>query len=500
MPAGRAPRRTLAGLALIIVIAVVVAIVLLTRSPGSTNDSAHSSGANSTATVQRRDLVEADTESGTVSYAGAQTVYNRISGTITWLPKVGQLIQPGQALFRIDNQPIILMYGSTPAYRDLSAADVQGPDVLELNRSLMALGFNPDGVVGNDVWQGATTAGVEQFQASLGEPETGTLTLGQVVFLPGEQLISTVDGTVGSTGGGGGGGSTSTANDSTGFHSEFVTLTTATHTSPTPTTPTSPHHSRPSEHAHKHHRNPESVKALVALLKAEIAELKDHQQGSNPSPPSNKSPHHSSPGHSPSHNAKSDSPSSSSPSSSPPSSSSGGGSATELLQTSSTHLVVTVDLAASSQSEAVRGDHVTVEMPNNTTVNGVISQVSKVAQTSSSDNSGAGGAGGGGGGANGGGSGNSATIPVTVRLLGHVTGAGLDQAPVSVNFSQAKAKNVLSVPVTALVATAGGHYAVQEAAAPHKLIPVQTGLFAAGYVAVSGAGIYSGLQVTDSQG
>ena len=59
---------------------------------------------------------------------------------------------------------------------------------------------------------------------------------------------------------------------------------------------------------------------------------------------------------------------------------------------------------------------------------------------------------------------------------------------------------MLSVPVTALLATGGGTYAVQEAVAPHKLIPVTTGLFAAGYVQISGPGIYPGLQVTDSQG
>ncbi len=70
----------------------------------------------------------------------------------------------------------------------------------------------------------------------------------------------------------------------------------------------------------------------------------------------------------------------------------------------------------------------------------------------------------------------------------------------SANFAQAKANHVLCVPVTALLATAGGGYAVQEAAAPHKLIPVTTGLFAAGYVQISGAGIDPGLQVTDSQG
>ena len=94
----------------------------------------------------------------------------------------------------------------------------------------------------------------------------------------------------------------------------------------------------------------------------------------------------------------------------------------------------------------------------------------------------------------------SSTIPVTITLSGHNTGAGLDQAAVSVNFVQQKATNVLSVPVTALLATGGGNYAVQEAAAPHTLLPVTTGLFAAGYVEISGSGIYPGLAVTDSQG
>jgi hypothetical protein len=114
--------------------------------------------------------------------------------------------------------------------------------------------------------------------------------------------------------------------------------------------------------------------------------------------------------------------------------------------------------------------------------------VSPVAQSSSSGNNGNSG------------SGSGSTIPVTIALASRQSGAGLDKASVSVNFAQAKAKNVLSVPVTALLATGGGRYSVQEAAAPHRLIPVTTGLFAAGYVQISGAGIYPGLNVTDSQG
>ena len=78
---------------------------------------------------------------------------------------------------------------------------------------------------------------------------------------------------------------------------------------------------------------------------------------------------------------------------------------------------------------------------------------------------------------------------MTITLTGHRKIHGLDQAAVSVNFEQQKATNVLSVPVTALLATAGGGYAVQEAAAPHRLIPVTPGLFAAGYVQISGSQI-----------
>jgi hypothetical protein len=89
---------------------------------------------------------------------------------------------------------------------------------------------------------------------------------------------------------------------------------------------------------------------------------------------------------------------------------------------------------------------------------------------------------------------------VTITLSGGSRVSGLDQAAVSVNFAQQKANNVLSVPVTALIATQGGGYTVQKAAAPHTLIPVTPGLFAAGYVQISGSGVYPGLEVTDSQG
>jgi len=51
---------------------------------------------------------------------------------------------------------------------------------------------------------------------------------------------------------------------------------------------------------------------------------------------------------------------------------------------------------------------------------------------------------------------------------------------------------VLSVPVEALVARPGGGYAVVTGG---RYLPVKTGLFAGGYVEISGAGVVAGLTV-----
>ncbi len=501
--AGRWRRRLTATLALVIAIAAAIAIILGTQSPSSLNAAAdkHSQSSGAT-TVKRRDLVQTDTESGTLSFANPQTVYNRMTGTITWLPAVGQVIKPGQALYRVNGAPVILMDGSTPAYRDLNSSDSDGQDIVELNRNLVALGFNPDGIVVDDVWQPATTAGVELYQESLGEAETGSIPLGQIVFLPGAQVISTVDATVGSNGSGGGSnpsGSSASDERRAAPGPEFVGLTTTAPSSPVPSKPKKQHKPHHNQSAQTIATLKALLKAATAQLQAETAQLKAAQSGpgkNGGSPTAGNSGN--SPGHSSSNNNAGNSGNSGNSNNS---GNSGGGNATAILQTTSTRLVVTVDLDATKQSEAKVGEQVTVELPNGNTVNGKVTAVSPVAQSSNNSGNGDNGGNGGNGGNGSGGNGSSgATIPVTVGLSGHQAGAGLDQAAVSVNFAEAKASNVLSVPVTALLATAGGGYAVQEAAAAHTLIPVTTGLFAAGFVEISGRGIYPGLAVTDSQG
>jgi hypothetical protein len=115
-----------------------------------------------------------------------------------------------------------------------------------------------------------------------------------------------------------------------------------------------------------------------------------------------------------------------------------------LAATSGRH-VVTIPLDVSQQSEVKAGDAVTVTLPDGTTTPGVVSSVGTVASTTSGQGQGPA----------------TTTIPVTVALTDPSAAGTLDQAPVTVNITTATARNVLAVPVTALLAQSSGGYDVE---------------------------------------
>ena len=89
------------------------------------------------------------------------------------------------------------MYGSVPAYRRLSTSTTDAPDVRQLERNLVALGFG-SGVPVDEHLSAATTAAVRRWQRSLGLRETGEVELGRVVFLPGARRVGSHKTTLGS--------------------------------------------------------------------------------------------------------------------------------------------------------------------------------------------------------------------------------------------------------------------------------------------------------------
>jgi hypothetical protein len=208
LSAARHRRRRRGWIAVLAVVVVVAAGVGSADAAGvfsaAKPTAASNAYATSTSTVTRGSLTEQTQEDGTLGSAGSYTVVvpGSSSGsggagpssggsgaqTFTWLPQAGQTIRQGQVLYEANEIPVVLLYGSVPAYRDLSEG-MTGGDVTELNADLVKLGYATavalGPVSGWDYFSSETAYALGLLQAHLGLTQTGTLPLGQAVFLPG---------------------------------------------------------------------------------------------------------------------------------------------------------------------------------------------------------------------------------------------------------------------------------------------------------------------------
>lgn len=142
-----------------------------------------------------------------------------------------------------------------------------------------------------------------------------------------------------------------------------------------------------------------------------------------------------------------------------------------LLDYSSTTKLVTVPLAVADQALAAVGRAVTVTLPDDREVAGAISEVGSVVK--------------------------DGNIEVTVEIADQAALEGLEVASVDVDFVSERRNDVLSVPIAALLARPEGGFAVELVDDGRtRRVAVDTGLFAAGRVEVSGDGIAQGLKVS----
>jgi multidrug efflux pump subunit AcrA (membrane-fusion protein) len=153
--------------------------------------------------------------------------------------------------------------------------------------------------------------------------------------------------------------------------------------------------------------------------------------------------------------------------------------------------LVTVNLNPSLAFSVKPGDPVMVDLPDgHTRTPGVVAKVSTVAQQAAaqgaqSPNQSPNGA-------------PQSFVPVTISLSDPSQVPPLDQAPVTVDVTTQSARNVLAVPVNALLALEGGGYAVEVPGAGGRgtrLLPVKTGIFDNSMVEVSGPGLAAGMAV-----
>ncbi|MGW5364549.1 peptidoglycan-binding protein [Actinopolymorpha pittospori] len=332
--------------------------------------------------VRRATLVDYTDVDGTLGYPDPTSAANQRQGTVTMVPRVGTLVSRGRAVYRIDDQPVTLMYGAVPAYRRL-AVGTRGRDVRQFEQNLRALGHGGFDV--DDEYTHNTADAVKDWQDDIGVAETGAVELGQVVFGPGAVRVAAVAVPVGQV-----------------------------------VTPGQP------------------VLSYTGQVRA-----------------------------------------------------------------------VTVDLDTADQRLARVGTTVKVRLPDDQSVDGRITSVGAVATAHDADDAGSGAGGGAGGsgrsgdgsGGSGGSTGETATVEVTVAIADQRRLGRLDQAPVTVHLVSAERRDVLTVPVAALLALREGGYGVEVveggtgAGARSRIVAVEVGMFADGRVEIGGSGVREGMRV-----
>jgi peptidoglycan hydrolase-like protein with peptidoglycan-binding domain len=170
--------------------------------PDRTSDAGTQSAAGvppKTAKVTRQALVDTQTEDGKLGHGTSVTVSGRLAGTVTELPATGSTVQRGQALYKVDNKPVVLLYGGLPAYRNL-APGTEGADVRQFEENLAALGYK--GFTVDDEYTASTATAVKAWQGKLGLEKTGVVELGRVVYAVGAVRVDSHKAALGDPAGG----------------------------------------------------------------------------------------------------------------------------------------------------------------------------------------------------------------------------------------------------------------------------------------------------------
>ena len=189
---GRARRRwaTGAAIAVAVLVAGTATTVVLGPPSDAHQDNPRVSTSNSTHIVRREDITSIVSTPGTLDFADPQPLLAGLSGTITGIPRIGDVIGRGRRFYRVDNLPIVLMLGAVPAWRPFSAAMTEGPDVTQLEKNLASLGFFDQRP--NPRYDWVTREAVRDWQQSLGMPRTGEIDPGRIIFAPAAVRVAAI--------------------------------------------------------------------------------------------------------------------------------------------------------------------------------------------------------------------------------------------------------------------------------------------------------------------
>ncbi len=361
-------------------------------------------------------------------------------GVLTAIDAPGAIIEQGDILFWIDGEPVIALYGDVPAYRTMSSS-TDGADVAQLEQALVDLGHDPDSNLDVDgEWTSLTSQLVEDLQEAVGAEPDRVIGLGEVVFLPGPAQVVEVLVQPGETIGQGVPVlAVSTGDPMSG--ADVLQLEQGLQAIGFDADGTMVVDGRFTTGTAEALRAFQAANGQDADGVAHLGELK-FLPG-----PVRIAERLASPGAQVNAGAP-------------------------VLAVSSSEQVVRVDLPAADQGLVEPGDAVTVVLPDFTEVAGVVAGVASSATV---------------------GPDGEALFEVIVEISDPTGVEGLDEAPVSVNVVSDSVSDVLAVPVTALVALAEGGYAVEvDTGSGRHLVAVDPGFFAGGLVEITSGSLSEG--------
>lgn len=370
-------------------------------------------------------------------------VVARAPGTVTGVVEAGTLVEQGDVIYEIDGRPVVALYGDVPAFRTLAdlSENITGADVQQLETALDALGYNTGDVTVDDEFTDFTEQMVEDWQEAVGLEVDGSVDLGEIVFIPGPTEVLTVDAAVGDLVSDGravlslAGDEPMAGVDVEQLEASLLALG----------------HDPGEVDGLFTADTREAVLEWQAATGMEVDGVVNLGEVVFRSGPVRVATQATPPG----------------------SPVNAGG---PVLGVTSSEIVVTADLPAEDQGILAVGDAVAVELPDGTEVPGTVTEVATVATRDATGNT---------------------VFEVTIALDDPAAAGDLDEAPVEVSVVTDSVTDVVAVPVTALLALREGGYAVevQNPDGTTSLVGVEPGFFADGLVELVNPSIQPGEMV-----
>ena len=107
---------------------------------------------------------------------------NQATGIVTSVDvAAGAEVAQGTALYSVGLRPVVAAEGDVPMFRQI-AEGTTGTDVTQLQQMLTALGHYRGAIDGKT--EAATTTAIKHWQKTLGLAQTGSVDVGDIIFLP----------------------------------------------------------------------------------------------------------------------------------------------------------------------------------------------------------------------------------------------------------------------------------------------------------------------------